>query len=516
MELINDARPDTRPFLPSEARGTKPDAPGAQKAALPRLENRFAELSPPFYSDVVATPLPDPYLIAVSEDTSRLLGLEPAALASQQWTEALCGNTRLPGSRPLAAVYSGHQFGVWAGQLGDGRALLLGDLATAGGRFELQLKGAGRTPYSRMGDGRAVLRSSIREYLCSEAMAALGIPTTRALALVGSDFAVLRESVETAAVVTRVAESFVRFGSFEHWYAAKDVDRLRILADYVISTSYAHLAQRADRYAALLAEITQRSATLVARWQAVGFCHGVLNTDNMSVIGLTLDYGPFGFLERFDLGFVCNHSDSEGRYAFAAQPGVVHWNLYCLAQALLPLIDSVDDAKAALAGFESAYEDAILLAMRAKLGLQNANETDAALIDSLYGLLEANHPDHTTFFRQLSKISRSDRENDAAITDHMIDREATSAWLDTYRERLKEESRSDELRRLAMDAVNPKYILRNYLAETAIRHAQARDYTEIARLAAVLSRPFDEQPESASYAEPAPEWALGLEVSCSS
>jgi uncharacterized protein YdiU (UPF0061 family) len=266
------------------------------------------------------------------------------------------GNT-VPGSDPaLSAVYSGHQFGVWAGQLGDGRAILLGDLDGPEGRMELQLKGAGKTPYSRMGDGRAVLRSSIREFLCSEAMAALGIPTTRALVVTGSNQRVMRENIETAAVVTRMAPSFVRFGSFEHWHYRDRQDELRLLADYVIDGFYPELRAAANPYKELLAEVTRRTARMIAHWQSVGFMHGVMNTDNMSILGLTLDYGPFGFMEAFDVNHICNHTDQGGRYSYANQVAVGHWNCYALGNALLPLIGTVDDAQEALDVYMPAFE----------------------------------------------------------------------------------------------------------------------------------------------------------------
>ncbi|MFM7522551.1 MAG: protein adenylyltransferase SelO family protein, partial [Betaproteobacteria bacterium] len=278
-------------------------------AALP-LTNRFGSLPPVFHTRLSATPLPAPYLVCASETAAGLIGLDQTAFDTAEFAEAFSGNAVLSGSEPLSAVYSGHQFGVWAGQLGDGRAILLGEAPAPGsptGSMELQLKGAGKTPYSRMGDGRAVLRSSVREFLCSEAMAALGIPTTRALCVIGSDQPVIRETVETAAVVTRMSPNFVRFGSFEHWFWNERHDELKVLADYVIALSYPHLADHPHPYHALLREVTQRSAELVAQWQAVGFMHGVLNTDNMSIMGETLDYGPFGFMEAFNPRHICNH-----------------------------------------------------------------------------------------------------------------------------------------------------------------------------------------------------------------
>eukprot|EP01041_Mallomonas_annulata_P026255 gene26255-47513_t len=273
----------------------------------------------------------------------------------------------IAGTRPFATVYSGHQFGVWAGQLGDGRAILLGDVATASGPIELQLKGAGLTPYSRMGDGRAVLRSSIREFLCSEAMAALGIPTSRALSVTGSDQGVMRETVETSAVVLRMAPTFIRFGSFEHWSSGQQPEQLKVLADYVIDRFYPQLRTEENPYAAFLAEVTRRTAELMAQWQAVGFMHGVMNTDNMSILGETLDYGPFGFMEAFDSGHICNHSDQQGRYAYGMQPQIGHWNCYALGQALLPLINEVPAAQAALDVYQPAFAAKMDALLHAKL-----------------------------------------------------------------------------------------------------------------------------------------------------
>jgi uncharacterized protein YdiU (UPF0061 family) len=294
------------------------------------------------------------------------LGLGASCFDNPAWLQVLSGNAVLAGTQSLASVYSGHQFGVWAGQLGDGRALLLGQ--TEAGQ-EIQLKGAGRTPYSRMGDGRAVLRSSIREFLCSEAMHGLGIATTRALCLTGSPSAVLREEVETAAVVTRTAESFLRFGHFEHFSHGGRHDLLGQLADHVIERHYPDCQQAPNPYAALLEAVSRRTASLLAQWQAVGFCHGVMNTDNMSILGLTLDYGPFQFLDAFDPDHICNHSDSGGRYAFKRQPGVAHWNLLCLGQALMPLIKSEDAALQALQAYKGQFEADLTQALRGKLGL---------------------------------------------------------------------------------------------------------------------------------------------------
>ena len=496
---------------------TTSDIPAA--VALPlAFDNRFAALPPAFYTHLQPTPIPAPYLVGFSDDAAAAIGLARAALDDPAALDVFSGNRVAVGSRPLAAVYSGHQFGVWAGQLGDGRAITLGDVAAAdgAGRIELQLKGAGKTPYSRGGDGRAVLRSSIREFLCSEAMAALGIPTTRALMVTGSDLRVMRESVETAAVVTRAAPSFIRFGSFEHWYYNQRHDELKVLADTVLAQFYPHLLQQDNPYQALLAEVTRRTAHLMAQWQAVGFMHGVMNTDNMSILGLTLDYGPFGFMEAFDSRHICNHTDQQGRYSYAMQPRIGQWNCFALGQALLPLIGTVEATEAALAGFEASYGQRHSDLMHAKLGLATVRAEDEALIDALFAILQANHVDFTLFFRRLGQLQIDNIDADEAVRDLVIDRPAFDAWAAQYRERLRAEGSQDPARQLAMNAVNPKYVLRNYLAQTAIERAAARDYAEVARLQAILRRPFDEQPEHQRYAELPPDWAAGLEVSCSS
>jgi uncharacterized protein YdiU (UPF0061 family) len=434
-----------------------------------------------------------------------------------RWLRVFSGNGLAPGMRPLASVYSGHQFGVWAGQLGDGRAHWLGELRTPQGPMELQLKGAGLTPYSRMGDGRAVLRSSIREFLCSEAMAGLGVPTTRALCVTGSALPVRRETIETAAVVTRVAPSFIRFGHFEHFtHTAEDHDALRALADFVIDQHYPACREAAQPYVALLAAVSSRTAELMAHWQAVGFCHGVMNTDNMSILGLTIDYGPFGFLDAFDPGHVCNHSDHQGRYAYARQPNVAFWNLHALAQGLLPLIDEQDDALEALEAYKTRFPESLEAMMRAKLGLATAGDEDRGLIDGLLKRMAADRADFSITFRRLAQFDSTEGATNAAVRDLFLDREAFDAWARDYAARLRREASIDAERALRMNRVNPKYVLRNHLAETAIRLAQGGDFTETARLLKVLERPYDEQPEHSADADFPPDWANAIEVSCSS
>ncbi|WP_293776136.1 protein adenylyltransferase SelO [uncultured Oxalicibacterium sp.] len=491
--------------------------------------NDFASLPPAHYTRLQPTPLPSPYLVAVSPHAAALIGIDAAALQSQAAIDLFTGNDIPDDAQPLSAVYSGHQFGVWAGQLGDGRAILLGDVPAAENpaasgdnninvphRMELQLKGAGLTPYSRMGDGRAVLRSSIREFLCSEAMAALGIPTTRALCITGSDQMVLRERPETAAVVTRMAPTFVRFGSFEHWFYNQKHDELKTLADYVLARFYPALQQAENPYKALLTEVTIRTARLMAHWQAVGFMHGVMNTDNMSILGLTLDYGPFGFMEAFDPHHICNHTDQQGRYSYARQPQIGEWNCFALGQALLPLIGTVEDVQAALRIYKPAFAEHFMDLMRAKLGLQTAHNDDAALFDHMFNIMQDSHVDFTRFFRKLGELKMTAPGEADSVRDLFLDRTAFDEWALQYAARLQAEASDDAARKLAMDAVNPKYVLRNYLAQTAIEKAEQKDFTEVARLLAVLEKPFDEQPENDHYADLPPDWANDLEVSCSS
>ncbi|ODU58978.1 MAG: hypothetical protein ABT02_12490 [Comamonadaceae bacterium SCN 68-20] len=490
--------------------------------ALPAVDtglawnHRFANLGPAFNTRLPPTPLPAPYPVAHSPEVARLLGLNPAWLASDDALQLFSGNALPAGGDTLASVYSGHQFGVWAGQLGDGRALLLGETAQG---WEIQLKGAGRTPYSRMGDGRAVLRSSIREFLCSEAMHALGIPTTRALCLTGSPAPVLRESVETAAVLTRVAPSFIRFGHFEHFAARGQTAELRQLADYVIDRYYPACRATPDfegnAYAALLQAVAERTAELIAQWQAVGFCHGVMNTDNMSILGLTIDYGPFQFLDAFDPGHVCNHSDTQGRYAFDRQPGVAYWNLLCLGQALHPLAGDVDTVRAALQAYPRTFQDALARRLRAKLGLDHPrkdDEHDEALVQSLLALLAQDAVDHTIFWRRLAHaVAGGDFGPVAAL---FKDGAAWARWLLLYSERLALMDKA-----LAADLMlktNPRYVLRNHLAEQAIRAAAQGDMAPLHTLQGLLARPFDEHPGHDAWADFPPGWAAHLAISCSS
>ena len=472
------------------------------------------------------TPIPNPYWVAFSPSSAQLAGIplnENNLPIDNSWLDLLSGNQLSAGdhhfSNPIATVYSGHQFGVWAGQLGDGRAILLGDIAGQ----ELQLKGAGQTRFSRMGDGRAVLRSSIREFLCSEAMHALGIPTTRALSVVGSDLPVLRETLETAAVCARLAPSFMRIGHFEHFAAIQNHVRLKELADSLIKAHYPDCLMTEDPYLELFKRICQRNASLVAQWQAVGFCHGVLNSDNISVLGLTIDYGPFGFLDQFQIDHICNHSDQGGRYAYHRQPQIMHWNMACLASAMIPLIElrcgekeAQDQLRTTLEEFPVTYAQVWQSLFRDKLGFNTKQDGDISLIERLLQAMHDSKVDFTRFFRRLSELKTDVTIDRISLRDEFVDREAIDQWFSDYLARLHSESSNDSIRQKAMNQVNPKYVLRNHLAQVAIEGAQQKDFSELAKLLNILSKPFDEQPEHDSYALPPPPNLDAIEVSCSS
>ncbi len=479
------------------------------------FSNSFATLPDGFYSRVAPTPFAStPELIHFNSAVAELLHLDPSCRHQRLFIDAFSARTALPGFDPLAMLYAGHQFGHYVAQLGDGRAVLLGETTNPRGeRWELQLKGSGLTPYSRDGDGRAVLRSSIREYLCSEAMHGLGIPTTRALCLIGSEDEVYRERIEPGAMLTRVAPSHVRFGSFEVLFYRERHEAIAVLADYVIGHHYPDLAQLPSprRYVEWLAAVVKRTAHLVAQWQAVGFAHGVLNTDNMSILGLTLDYGPYGFMESYDPGFICNHSDYHGRYAFDQQPQIGLWNLSCLAQALLPLME-VEAAKATLETYQDEFNRHYQKLMAAKLGLGEEDQHGAQLVHELLAQMQQSASDYTRMFRSLAGAT-----DPASLRDGFIERERFDRWLHDYHTRLRALGRDPAQRRAAMLAVNPKYILRNYMAQIAIEKAQdEHDYSTIEDLFRVLQRPFDEHPDMQDYAEAPPDWAGGVQVSCSS
>ena len=498
----------------------RPDLPPSVQVPWVNVVNEgLAELGTAFATPTLPTPLPAAYWVGCNDALRAEMGL-PTDLWLQPDALALfTGNHVLANVAPYASVYSGHQFGHWAGQLGDGRALNIGALQTPIGAQTLQLKGAGPTPYSRQGDGRAVLRSSIREFLASEAMHGLGIPTTRALCVTGSPAPVRREEVETAAVLTRVAPSFVRFGHFEHFAATGQTDALQALADHVVATQFPELLVHtsAARYTALLHAVTQRTADLMAQWQAVGFCHGVMNTDNMSVLGLTLDYGPFQFLDGFDANHICNHSDHQGRYAYARQPQIAYWNLFCLGQALMPLIDEQAPALAALESYKVAFPAALDQRMRDKLGLHGSHESDRALVEDLLQALQQDRVDYPVFWRRLSLAVRESTHSAHAfdsVRDLFLHRAVFDTWCTRYLARLNDSPR--QVTGDAMLRTNPKYVLRNHLGELAIRQAQQGNFAMVQDLLQVLHAPFDEHPAYEAWAGLAPEWASSIEISCSS
>ncbi|MBA2338901.1 MAG: YdiU family protein [Pyrinomonadaceae bacterium] len=481
------------------------------------FDNTYARLPEALYSRVKPTPISAPYLVSFNRTAAELIDLNESEACRPEFVEYFSGNQLFPGADPIATLYAGHQFGSWVTQLGDGRAILLGEVRNQkGARWDLQLKGAGQTPFSRGFDGRAVLRSTIREYLCSEAMHHLGIPTTRALCITGSDMPVHRERIETAAVLVRMAETHVRFGTFEVFAARGQYEHVKTLADYVIKEFYPELADERDKYAAFLREVVRRTARLMAQWQAVGFTHGVMNTDNMSVLGITLDYGPFGFMDEYDEAFIPNHSDYGGRYAFNQQPHIGLWNLSCFAHALLSVV-SEDAAFAALDLYEADFNNSYGELMRAKLGFVEAREDDSSMLKELLDAMQASAVDYTIFFRRLAGFKQETEERDELLRDMFIDPMRFDGWAAKYRARLQAEGSVDGERAAKMNRVNPKYILRNYMAQRAITEAtERRDFTEIERLLDLLRAPFDEQLERETYAAPSPDWGKRLVVSCSS
>lgn len=469
------------------------------------LENHYARLPGEFYTQMPAERVGEhPVLLHANPKAAALIGLDPAAFTDPDFVRVFSGHAKLGAFDPLAMVYSGHQFGVWAGQLGDGRALLIGQVRNPSGElWDVQLKGAGMTPYSRFADGRAVMRSTIREYLGSEAIAGLSIPTSRALAIIATGETVMREQPEPGAVLTRLARSHIRFGHFEHFHHRGKHEQVRLLADHVIGEYFPAFV---GDHAGWFGEVLKRTAELMADWMAVGFAHGVMNTDNMSILGLTLDYGPYGFLDAYDPDFICNHTDEGGRYSFANQPGIGHWNLRALAIALSSLIDS-DKLVETLNGYEAIFVARFRALMRAKLGLVREETSDDDLIRALLRLMAKTRADYSQSFRGLT------RTDEDWLFLFGPGREEALAWRETYRVRMDGEGD----RRAAMDAVNPKYVLRNWVAETAIRAVEDRgDSGPLDRILKLAQNPYSEHPGEQALSEPpAPEFA-GLSVSCSS
>ncbi len=465
-------------------------------------------------------------LVAWSHALGNELGLTPETIGVEKFTAIFSGNLQEPGMQPYALCYGGHQFGHWAGQLGDGRAINLGEITDCKGQHQiLQLKGAGPTPYSRTADGLAVLRSSLREFLCSEAMFHLGVPTTRALSLVLTGEKVVRDmfydgnpQAEPGAIVCRVAPSFVRFGSFEIFTMHQDHAVLRQLVDFTITRDFPHLGKPGtDTYIAWFREVCARTATLMVHWMRVGFVHGVMNTDNMSILGLTIDYGPYGWLENYDPGWTPNTTDAKGRrYRFGQQPQIALWNLLQLANAIYPLINEAAPLEAALADYKTAYEAQWLRMMLNKLGLEHYQNEDEKLIQQLFDAFKLTETDMTVFFRGLMAVDfSSDLQTVPVVLAHawyesepaMQAQQSLLAWLQHYQQRLQQESASSEQRFTLMQQNNPLYVLRNYLAQLAIDDAEQGDFSKLVELQEVLKNPYHEQPGREHLAGKRPDWA---------
>jgi uncharacterized protein YdiU (UPF0061 family) len=493
--------------------------------ADPVAENRRRQVHGALHSRVQPTPVAAPRLLAWSREVAALLGLSEEYVRSQRFADVFGGNALEEGMEPFAANYGGHQFGNWAGQLGDGRAITLGELAG----MELQLKGAGPTPYSRTADGRAVLRSSVREFLCSEAMHHLGVPTTRALSLVATGEQVERDMFydgrpqwEPGAVVCRVAPSFIRFGNFELPASRGDKALLEQLVVFTVENYFPGLSR--DEW---FAQACERTAVMVAHWMRVGFVHGVMNTDNMSILGLTIDYGPYGWVDDFDLDWTPNTTDAQGRrYRFGYQPHIAHWNLGRLASALATVWPSHEGLHAGLARFEKVFVETDRAFTAAKLGLADFTDEDQPLLEELHGLLHDAEVDMTIFFRALARVDLNVPSVEA-LADAFYDEgkraeheAAFNRWLTRYAMRVKGDGVEPQRRRARMDAANPKYLLRNYLAQEAIDLATAGDTSRIDELLEVLRRPYDEQPGREGFARRRPDWARSKPgcsmLSCSS
>jgi len=473
------------------------------------FDNTYARLPERFFARLSPTPVAEPHLIKLNEPLARQLGLDPKRLAMRDVVEMLAGNRVHQGAEPIAMAYAGHQFGNWVPQLGDGRAILLGEVRDiAGVRRDIQLKGSGPTPFSRNGDGRAALGPVLREYIISDAMAALGIPTTRSLAAVATGERVLRqEGPLPGAVLTRVSQSHVRIGTFEYFANQGDVDGVRILADYVIERLYPELQDDAQPYRALLEAVIARTARLVASWQLFGFIHGVMNTDNMAISGETIDYGPCAFMDTFHPATVFSSIDSGGRYAFGNQPRIAHWNLVRLAQSLLPLLAADENAALASAReavntFPPRFEAALFAGLRRKLGFTTEEEGDVALAGDLLERMSANRVDYTLLFRRLCDAAAG-HDGDALVRTLFENPKAFDDWAMTWRTRLAREPATPAERSRAMRRVNPAFIPRNHRVEAAIVAAQEKsDFAPFEELLSVLARPFDDQPQYVQYEKP--------------
>ena len=466
----------------------------------------YAELPQEFYTLQNWQGFDNPLLVIENSQLKKELGLEN--IEKQELLDIFNGSSSIENIKPLSMAYSGHQFGQYVEQLGDGRGLLLGEIDSSEGLVDIHLKGAGKTPYSRFGDGRAVLRSVIREYLCGEVMHALSIPTSRALMIIGSDEMVIREKSETAAMLARTAKTHIRFGNFEYFHYNNKPEYVKVLADFCIDNYPAYFSRTKNIYEEFFRSVVEQTASMIAQWQACGFSHGVMNTDNMSILGETFDYGPYGFMEDYLPTFVCNHSDHQGRYAFKNQPYIGLWNCSAFGHALSSLI-SEEAQSEILQTYEEIFQSTLAKLFREKLGLKQDQSEDAALIQGLLDIMESEKLDYTNTFRNLTQ----------ALTNKItpeLDSAVAKSWIVSFQERQTKEGLSADKKVISMNQVNPKFILRNYMAQEAIEAAENNDFSALETLIIILSKPFEEHEGFQNFANKSPAWAKNLEISCSS
>ena len=473
---------------------------------IPIKPHAYAELPQDFYNLQKWQGFDNPLLVIENAKLKQELGLEN--IEKQKLLDIFNGLLSIKNLKPLSMAYSGHQFGQYVEQLGDGRGLLLGKVDSSEGLVDIHLKGAGKTPYSRFGDGRAVLRSVIREYLCGEAMHALSIPTSRALMIIGSDELVIREKSETAAMLARTAKTHIRFGNFEYFHYNNKPEYVKVLADFCIENYPAYFSRSKNKYEEFFRSVVEQTACMIAQWQACGFSHGVMNTDNMSILGETFDYGPYGFMEDYLPSYICNHSDHQGRYAFKNQPYIGLWNCSALGHALSSLISEETQGEI-LKTYELIFQNKLAELYRKKLGLTKSHNEDAQLIQGLLDIMESEKLDYTNTFRNLSQAVTSVKTNE-------LNSNVSMSWIKSYQERHNKESIPIAKKILLMNANNPKYILRNYMAQEVIEAAESSDFSALETVIEVITSPYDELEQYKHFANRSPDWAKNLEISCSS
>jgi uncharacterized protein YdiU (UPF0061 family) len=472
----------------------------------PIQPHAYAELPQDFYNLQNWQGFDNPLLVIENAELKKDLGLEN--IDKQKLLDIFNGSLSIESLKPLSMAYSGHQFGQYVEQLGDGRGLLFGQIDSSAGLIDIHLKGAGKTPYSRFGDGRAVLRSVIREYLCGEAMHALSIPTSRALMIIGSDEMVIREKSETAAILVRTAKTHIRFGNFEYFHYNNKPEYVKVLADFCIDNYPSYFLKSKNKYEEFFRSVVEQTACMIALWQANGFSHGVMNTDNMSILGETFDYGPYGFMEDYIPSYVCNHSDHQGRYAFKNQPYIGLWNCSALGHALSSLI-SEENQDEILKTYELIFQNKLAELYRKKLGFMTSHNEDAQLIQGLLDIMESERLDYTNTFRNLSQAVTETKTNE-------LNSDVAMSWIKSYQERHNKESKSIAKKISLMNAINPKYILRNYMAQEVIEAAENSDFSAAETLIKVITSPYDELEQYEHFANRSPDWAKNLEISCSS